>query len=197
MAGLFAAGEVTGGLHGANRLGGNALSETLVFGARAGEAAAAWAKKGGGDTKATLKRLNDAFCGDKGTRPAGPDLLKTLRDVMWEGAGIIRDRAGLTRALGSVREIRELSESTSVSGSENPGRVIELRSAARVAGLIIEGALRRLESRGAHFREDFPNRNDEEWLGHLQVRAAPGGQDAWRFEGLRNKDSGSGRAGRE
>ncbi|MFZ2446011.1 MAG: FAD-dependent oxidoreductase [Syntrophobacteraceae bacterium] len=191
VAGLFAAGEVCGGLHGANRLGGNALSETLVFGARAGEAAAAWAKAGcGRDPKAVLRRLHEAFFAGEGAGPAVPDLLKTLRGVMWEGAGIIRNRAGLTRALISVREIREVSESIPVSGSANPGLAIELRSAARVAGLIIEGALRRLESRGAHYREDFPNQNDEEWLGHLQVRAVPGREDEWRFAGLKDNNPG-------
>jgi succinate dehydrogenase/fumarate reductase flavoprotein subunit len=66
--------------------------------------------------------------------------------------------------------------------------LIELRSAARVATLILEAALMRRESRGAHFREDFPDQNDAQWQGHLQVHLTPGGENVWQFEPIPKGD---------
>ena len=181
--GLFAAGEVTGGLHGANRLGGNALSETLVFGARAGESAAEWARRGTDeDPQSILKLLNSRLLLRKRPRPAGAELLKKLRKTMWDYGGIMRDREKLTFALDNIKEMLEIYESSSDRKSIDPGHGFEFLPAARVAQLILEGALRRLETRGAHFREDYPTQNDEQWLGHLQVRAAPDGNNSWEFK---------------
>lgn len=97
---------------------------------------------------------------------------------------MLRNETGLSRALGSMREILE-SFSFSRSGIEKkltPAEVgaIELHSAARAAALILEAAIRRKESRGAHYLEDYPKQNDLQWLGHLQVGAAPNG-DEWEF----------------
>jgi fumarate reductase (CoM/CoB) subunit A len=196
--GLFAAGEAAGGLHGANRMGGNALSETVVFGARAGSAAAAWANRpGGGSRQDLLKELGERTrkwsCGT----PIGVEGKDRLRKIMWEDGGIIREEKGLFRALGTVRDIQN-EASASSSKSELNGKelldLIELRSAARVATLILEAALIRRESRGAHFREDFPGQNDAQWQGHLQVHLAPGGENIWQFEPS-TKGDGSGGAG--
>jgi fumarate reductase (CoM/CoB) subunit A len=196
--GLFAAGEAAGGLHGANRMGGNALSETVVFGARAGSAAVAWANRSGGGDRPTLlkalcERARKWSCGT----PIGGELKDRLRKIMWEDGGIIRDEKGLCRALGTVQDIQN-EASASSSKSELNGKelldLIELRSAARVATLILEAALIRRESRGAHFREDFPGQNDAQWQGHLQVHLAPGGENIWQFEPS-TKGDGSGGAG--
>ena len=183
--GLFAAGEVTGGLHGANRMGGNALSETLVFGARAGDSAADWAKRSGTEERRTvLRRLDERFRVTQGIGHGQTDLLDKIRRVMWEEGGIVRSETGLSRALGDIREIMD---SFSSSGPGNPKTLtpaqagaIEVRSAARAASLILEAAIRRTESRGAHYRQDFPNQNDRQWRGHLQVRAAQD-RDVWEF----------------
>jgi fumarate reductase (CoM/CoB) subunit A len=183
--GLFAAGEVTGGLHGANRLGGNALSETLVFGARAGNSAADWAKGNGAqERRSVLRRLDERFGPLGNIRCGKTDLLGRIRKIMWEDGGIVRNEAGLSRALGNVREIIGSFSSAGPGSKEKltPAQAgaIELRSAARAACLILEAALRRVESRGSHCREDYPNQNDQQWLGHFQVRTAPCG-DLWEF----------------
>jgi succinate dehydrogenase/fumarate reductase flavoprotein subunit len=190
--GLFAAGEAAGGLHGANRMGGNALSETLVFGARAGSAAAAWANRsGGGDRPTLLKALCERARKWSSGTPVGGELKDRLRKIMWEDGGIIREEKGLSRALGAVKDIQN-EASTSSSKSELNGKelldLIELRSAARVATLILEAALMRRESRGAHFREDFPGQNDAQWQGHLQVHLTPGGENVWQFEPIPKGD---------
>jgi succinate dehydrogenase/fumarate reductase flavoprotein subunit len=190
--GLFAAGEAAGGLHGANRMGGNALSETVVFGARAGSAAAAWANRRGGGSRQDLstelgERARKWSCGT----PIGVEGKDRLRKIMWEDGGIIREEKGLFRALGAVKEIQN-EASASSSKSELYGKElldsIELRSAARVATLILEAALMRRESRGAHFREDFPGQNDAQWQGHLQVHLTPGGENVWQFEPIPKGD---------
>lgn len=182
--GLFAAGEAVGGLHGANRMGGNALSETLVFGARAGSAAAAWASRSaGGDWPSLVKALEDsAHRWSKGA-PIGAELKERLRKIMWEDGGIMREAKGLSRALAPVQAIQQ---EASIPSSELSGKklldLIELRSAAKVATIILEAALMRRESRGAHFREDFPDQNDAQWQGHLKVHLTPGGENVWQFE---------------
>jgi succinate dehydrogenase/fumarate reductase flavoprotein subunit len=183
--GLFAAGEVTGGLHGANRMGGNALSETLVFGARAGNSAADWAKRSGAqERRSVLRRLDEQFGALESIRCGETGLLDRIRKIMWQEGGIVRNQAGLSRALGNMREIIGSFSSTGPGSKRalTPAQVsaIELRSAARAACLILEGALRRVESRGSHYREDFPKQNDRQWMGHLQVSAAPHG-DVWEF----------------
>jgi succinate dehydrogenase/fumarate reductase flavoprotein subunit len=190
--GLFAAGEAAGGLHGANRMGGNALSETVVFGARAGSAAAAWANRsGGGDRPILLKALCERARKWSSGTPVGGELKDRLRKIMWEDGGIIREEKGLSRALGAVKDIQN-EASASSSKSELNGKelldLIELRSAARVATLILEAALIRRESRGAHFREDFPGQNDAQWQGHLQVHLTPGGENVWQFEPIPKGD---------
>lgn len=182
--GLFAAGEAAGGLHGANRMGGNALSETLVFGARAGSAAADWAKRtDSGDRSFIVKTLSERTRKwERGTR-FGADLKEKLKKIMWEDGGIIREEKGLSRALGALYDIRkEASVSPSRPNGKELFELIELQSSAKVAAMILEAALMRQESRGAHFREDFPDQNDSKWQGHLTVRLAPGGENTWQFQ---------------
>lgn len=181
--GIFAAGEVTGGLHGANRMGGNALSDTLVFGARSGAAAAAWVV--GSDVaagKPLIERLGEApHRWSKGTLDGAP-LKDRLRRIMWEDGGIARNKQGLSRALEIIREMEtEAAGAASIPEDKSLVDLIEFRSAAATAVLILEGALRREESRGAHFREDFPLQDDAKWQGHLEVRLTPEGEHSWRF----------------
>jgi fumarate reductase (CoM/CoB) subunit A len=181
--GLFAAGEITGGLHGANRMGGNALSDTLVFGAIAGDSAAQWAKNSRHANRQSLfTRLNDKRLKWIKLNPQSAGLSERLREIMWRDGGIARNNAGLIRAADSVREIHEkLLESSSGEGASDPASTIALCSAVSVAALIIEAALRRHESRGAHFREDFPEQDDEKWKGHLRVHLDTSGNHLWHF----------------
>ena len=176
--GLFAAGEATGGLHGANRLGGNGLTETLVFGARAGNSAALWA------SNAVSRDWNEHLVDDLKTflpvprkdtsSLAAAELKKNLKKILWEDGGIVRNKEGLTRSLQVVEEIR--SEAQTLSLGENPKEtqgVLELNLGVVTASMILRSALMREESRGAHFREDFPEQNDSRWQGHIQVYLSP------------------------
>ncbi len=185
--GLFVAGEAAGGLHGANRLGGNALTETLVFGARAGRAAALWSLRTRGPRdlgpplEQALGRLFPSF--GKGSTRGSRQYLGKLRKCMWEQGGISRSKDGLQEALVMLEEMgRELEL---LPGSSRPlelARTLELRLGIRTGMLILEAALRRQESRGAHFREDFPLQDDRAWLGHLKVQRDSEGSDRWSFE---------------
>jgi succinate dehydrogenase/fumarate reductase flavoprotein subunit len=181
--GLFAAGEAAGGLHGANRMGGNALSETLVFGARAGDSAVLWAGKADeGNRRHLIEALKEKTLKWESGNPAS-ELVEKLRKGMWEEGGIIRDEKGLTGTLGIMDEIvKKASGGSSILHGKELTESMELRSAASTAAIILEAALKRRESRGAHFREDFPEQNDSEWRGHILVRGSSGGENKWRFE---------------
>ena len=183
--GIYAAGEVTGGVHGANRMGGNALTDTIVFGARAGRAAAEFSLRTGPASSGE---------GDSGNAPA-PSLLSvddglfketmsTLRLLMWRQGGLSRSREGLLDALEQIRSIEQRVVRAGASGgsADSLRNGWELRCALTTAELIVQAALRREESRGAHFREDFPDQDDARWLGHWTVRRTSEGIDDWVFE---------------
>jgi len=183
--GLYVAGETAGGVHGANRMGGNALTETLVFGARAGEAAARWAGDPQGKARGLMEELQEAMVpmNATGDRPKASQLRARLRKILWEDGGILRDEAGLGRVMRDVEGIRgELGEDRLPQDAREAERILELRLAVRTASLILQAALRREESRGAHFREDFPKPDDERWLGHQKVSLSPEGAEVWSFE---------------
>jgi succinate dehydrogenase/fumarate reductase flavoprotein subunit len=186
--GLFAAGEVTGGLHGANRMGGNALTETLVFGKRAGEAAAEWA--------AAHPKVPREAAGASSEEPAAGSACaaeasiisgfrRRLGRILWEDGGVIRKRAGLERALNAVAAIEaELQASPGGMAAGSPARVLSLTAGIETARLILQAALRRTESRGAHYREDYPETDDGRWLGHLRVHLSADGKRNWFFKKL-------------
>jgi succinate dehydrogenase flavoprotein subunit len=174
VAGLYAAGEAAGGLHGANRLGGNSLSDLLVFGKRAGDAAGAAAKK---STKAARARLDPRQIDDAiGAlmapldRPAGENPFKLqveIQDAMTRYAPIVRDQAGLEAGLEAVLELGARASNCGTGGSKtlafNPGwhTANDLRSMLVNAEALLRSALDRKESRGAHARSDFPKTEDE------------------------------------
>jgi succinate dehydrogenase/fumarate reductase flavoprotein subunit len=179
LPGLYAAGEAAGGLHGANRMGGNALTECVVFGHRAGRAAAAWAEDRD-QGRAVL--AGEAVAAEAGDPRADADQLKQeLRQVMWHHGGIRRDAAGLAEGLKLVREIS--SQAHRIRGVNDPGmleKFLELQLACGTAELILEAATRRQESRGAHARSDFPETDDAKWRGHLSV-VRQNGEARWSF----------------
>ncbi len=156
--GLFAAGEVTAGVHGANRLGGNSLAEIIVFGRIAGENAAAWAM-----THPTPP-LDEAALGRKQadnrtlTELDGATqrrLIDQLQTAMWRGAGVVRDAAGLAIALNELARIG--TDATRVRGSlPDVAAAHDLRSMLLTAEATLHAALLRTESRGAHQRSDYP-----------------------------------------
>ena len=170
--GLYAAGELAGGANGANRLSGNALPEALVFGERAGEAAAAYAaKKGARDwNEASAKPhldLIDSVIGQnagEGNSPAS--LIGELKELMWTKVGIFRNENDLTDALAKIRTMRhsELEKSeVSAETIHNASLVewFELRNGLLAVEALTVAALNRRESRGAHQRDDFSETLDE------------------------------------
>jgi succinate dehydrogenase/fumarate reductase flavoprotein subunit len=184
--GLFAAGEVTGGIHGANRMGGNALTETLVFGKRAGAAAAQWAAGTNQSHKKTAADELKAFLqnSSKGKTQLNPEhLTGQLRHLMWTEGGILRNEKGLIKTPETIKNIQQQAAESSLEGhSDDVQRVLELRFAAATAALILKAARKREESRGAHCREDFPDLDDENWKGALQVECNAEGKHIWGFK---------------
>jgi succinate dehydrogenase / fumarate reductase flavoprotein subunit len=163
VAGLYAAGEVTAGLHGANRLGGNSLAETVVFGRRAGEAAASYSASRDLQLRdrGTVRGADEALSSfiRPGRQFARP-LQRALRDAMWETCGVVRDQAGLRRGLERIAELGELAREVDVrptsEGFADLAHALDLRASLVAAEASLLGALARQESRGAHQRRDFP-----------------------------------------
>ena len=167
--GLFAAGEVAAGLHGANRLGGNSLSDLLVFGKLAGDAAAKYAKSkpaprvANDQVDAAMKRALAPF-----DRPSGPnpyDVMYELQDTMQMNVGIVRMEPEIARAIEEIGRLRKRAAEVGVQGNRwyNPGwhTAIDLEHLLTVSESIARCAIDRKESRGAQFREDFPTKSDE------------------------------------
>jgi succinate dehydrogenase/fumarate reductase flavoprotein subunit len=164
--GLYAAGEVVGGVHGANRHGGNALTDITVFGARAGKVAASYAKDRvlenvAPQAESELARYAALMSGEGRVHPV--DLMSRLRELMWEKAGIVRGETRLMEALSELRRLRGEASSLKVSSGDKMRVALEIPMALDAAELIVSAALERKESRGAHFREDYPE-EDESWL---------------------------------
>jgi len=161
--GLFAAGECVGGLHGANRLGGNSLGEALIAGRRAGEEAAAFATEGEVFVR-SRRAINEALAElDELTRP-GPELARPLqrrlRDLMWEKCGVVRDEQGLRQGLAEIEALRETAADVDVrpgaEGWTDLAHALDLRAGLVAAEATIRAAIERRETRGAHNRSDYP-----------------------------------------
>jgi fumarate reductase flavoprotein subunit len=167
--GLFAAGEDTGGVHGANRLGGNGVANSTVFGAIAGDAMARWTagegewrEPGAGALDGAQERASVPL-----SRPPGD--LEAIREelyrTMWEDAGIFRDEASLERAASSLQGIRAQLLATGIHGRDLRYNLtwhdwLNLASLVDVSAAICTAARARTDSRGAHFREDHPETGD-------------------------------------
>ena len=168
LPGLYAAGEVAAGLHGANRLGGNSLSDLLVFGRRAGAAAGTYQRELG------LGRIDESQIAEEQEillRPLGGDgnenpylLQQQLQQAMQDGAGLARDEKGLKACLNTLLELRQRSARTRVPGSRryNPGwhTARDLRFMLTVSECIVRAAIERRESRGAHWRLDYLEKDE-------------------------------------
>jgi succinate dehydrogenase / fumarate reductase flavoprotein subunit len=167
--GLFAAGEAAAGLHGANRLGGNSLSDLVVFGKRAGEYAAEFARKHGAgrinqaEVDAAMKRALEPF--DRGASGENPyaiqsDLQATMQDLV----GIVRQESEMKEALERIAALRARAARVGVPGNReyNNGwhTAIDLPNLLIVSEAIARAGIERKESRGAHFRDDYPSKSD-------------------------------------
>jgi succinate dehydrogenase / fumarate reductase flavoprotein subunit len=185
LPGLFAAGEAAAGLHGANRLGGNSLSDLIVFGKRAGEYAAAFAtahaagRIDDAQVESATKRALAPF--DRGTSGENPYTIQSdLQAMMQEQVGIVRIEADMRSALDKLGALRARAERVGVGGNReyNGGwhTAIDLRNLLTISEAIARAALERKESRGAHFREDFPDKSQEFGSFNLVIeRGADGG----------------------
>ncbi|HET8713867.1 MAG TPA: fumarate reductase/succinate dehydrogenase flavoprotein subunit [Gemmatimonadales bacterium] len=173
--GLYAAGEVGGGMHGANRLGGNSLSDLLVFGRRAGLYAAtrrgARAAIPDGDVEAAMREALEPFERD-GENPYA--VQSALQAVMQRNAGIIRDKAGLETALAELERLKGRARAVGVTGSReyNPGwhTAIDLSSLLIVSEATARAALERTESRGGHTRSDYPESDERQAREQIVIR---------------------------
>jgi fumarate reductase (CoM/CoB) subunit A len=160
LPGLFACGEVSGGVHGANRLGGNALAETQVFGRRAGESAGKAEKRQKRIDEAQVKRQQDRL--DRfinGTKNPSR-IRRILQQAMWEGANIFRDAAGLNTALAAANILAD--KPIRAETPRNLAECCTVENMCLVASLICRSALIREESRGAHVRKDIRQTWDAE-----------------------------------
>jgi succinate dehydrogenase / fumarate reductase flavoprotein subunit len=166
--GLFAAGEVAAGLHGANRLGGNSLSDLLVFGRRAGTHAAKFAKENpaGSIDKAQLERAAKQALAPFDRGPSGESgyqVQEDLQTMMQDLVGIVRRESEMKEALEGLARLHERAVSVRVPGNReyNPGwhTALDLPNLLTVSEAIAMCALERKESRGGHFRDDFPDKD--------------------------------------
>jgi succinate dehydrogenase / fumarate reductase flavoprotein subunit len=177
--GLFAAGEVAGGMHGANRLGGNSLSDLLVFGARAGAGAARHARPidephvDPVQVQAGLRELDAPLLRSGGEDPYA--IQRDLQDVMQRLVGIYRIEEDLDEAIRELESLRARWTTTRVGGGRafNPGwhLVFELGNLLTVSEAIARSARQRTESRGAHSRLDHPDTDDGMWSNRNSVVA--------------------------
>ena len=167
--GLFAAGEVAGGLHGANRLGGNSLTDLLVFGARAGFHAAKHSKEiaeSFNPSKDLLKKMEltslEQFDPEKTENPYS--VMEDLQEIMENNAGIVRTKDEMEKGLGLLQELKKRREKVRVEGNRqyNPAwhYALDLKNLLCVAEAITLAALKREESRGGHTRDDFPKSSE-------------------------------------
>ncbi len=169
LSGLFAAGEDTGGVHGANRLGGNGVANSTVYGGVAGEEMAAWVKAHGAlhEPDADEIAAVEVACRAPLGRPAGDleGVRQALYELMWDDVGIVRDAKGLARARGALSGLQARLDATGVDASDLRYNLawhdwMNLKNLILVSRAICEAALLRENSRGAHYREDFPDAGD-------------------------------------
>lgn len=183
--GLFAVGEVTGGIHGGNRLGGNSLTDTQVFGVIAGVSAAKYArsKKGVEDidvyqVKSLIEKIDSLIDSGGDLRPYA--IQHRIQEIVYENIGVIRDGKTLSEAVAKLEHINqnEIPKlNVQMSGKRYNTELIaalETMNMGLVALLIARSALLRTESRGAHYRKDHPKRDDKRWLKNILVQDAKG-----------------------
>ncbi|MES1172455.1 MAG: fumarate reductase/succinate dehydrogenase flavoprotein subunit [Bacteroidota bacterium] len=187
--GLFAAGEVAAGLHGANRLGGNSLSDLLVFGKRAGESAAKFAKeRGAGQIRADqvdlarrtlLTPFERGVAAGAGGAEGPYQVQYDLQDMMQAKVGIVRNEKDMRAALDGIDSLKQRSTKVGVGGNReyNPGwhTALDLPNLLICSEAVARSALERKESRGGHFREDFENKDPNFATFNVVCRKAPDG----------------------
>jgi succinate dehydrogenase / fumarate reductase flavoprotein subunit len=191
--GLFAAGECAAGINGANRLGGNSLSDLLVFGKRAGEYAAKYAKENRpaearrDQIDAAMRAALAAF--DRPQDATGPYQIQyELQEMMQDLVGIVRREEELVKALDGVQKLKARADRVGVTGNReyNPGwhTALDLHSLLTVSEAIARAAIERKESRGGHFRDDYPDKDPTYATFNTVVAKGPDGRMQLRRQPL-------------
>lgn len=190
--GLFAAGECAAGINGANRLGGNSLSDLLVFGKRAGEFAAQFSAAnslGAIDHEQIDMVVRDALA--PFARPADENpyqIQRDLQELMQDNVGIVRTESEMQHALDQLRQLHQRAERAGVSGHRefNPGwhTALDLKNLLTASEAIARAAIERKESRGAQFREDYPNKEERFGKVNTMISKAGDGSMQIRLEPL-------------
>src|SRR5881398_3748449 len=192
LPGLFAAGECAAGINGANRLGGNSLSDLLVFGKRAGEFAARFAREvslGEVDLTKIESVVEEAVAPFERSAGENPyTVQRDLQEVMQADVGIVRTESEMKSALEHLKTFRERANRAGVTGHRefNPGwhTALDLQNLLMVSEAIARAALERKESRGAQFREDYPNKDEGYAKVNTMISKAPDGSMQIRLEPL-------------
>ncbi|MGA2515811.1 MAG: FAD-binding protein [Thermodesulfobacteriota bacterium] len=175
LPGLFAAGEVAWGIHGANRLGGNALAECAVFGAIGGQSAAEYARQkertqgpfrpfSENVIKKWDRKVRSYLRKRRGTFDQPRDILKELKNLAWRCTGPVREEGSLKEGLDRLASIRRRIEEVYPATLGDLFKRRDLENGALLLKAILEGSLLRRESRGTFFRKDFPDQDDQNWL---------------------------------
>jgi len=185
--GLFAAGECAAGLHGANRLGGNSLSDLLVFGKRAGEFAAAFGREHQA-APVDPAEVDEAVCGalapfDRGPsgNGAGPyQVQHQLQGMMQDLVGIVRTEGEMKQALEGIARLTDQARQAGVTGNReyNPGwhTALDLGNLLTISEAITRAAIERKESRGGHYRDDYPGKDPAGGTFNLVIRKGAEGE---------------------
>lgn len=183
LPGLFVAGEDAGGVHGANRLGGNGVANSTVYGGVAGDSMAAWVAKEGGlhepDARAVAEAVSRCEPRAGGSRGSLEPIREHLSDTMWERVGILRDAKALSAALSEFTTLEAELDRYALPDANRAFNLawhdwLNLKSLTGVSRVIAQAALAREDSRGAHFRADFPESGPLAQSAHTSVRMSEG-----------------------
>lgn len=183
---LFVAGEDSGGVHGANRLGGNGICDSCVYGRQAGKAIARYLSNGNrtlretrrGQVAETVALLSEPFARPKGTNPF--EVRRQLQELNWNKVGVARKGPDLAEALAEIECLAEAAAQSKVMGGPAYNMMftasLDLRNMVDASRLVAASALMREETRGAHFRLDFPNQRDDYGLFNIYLRRGANGK---------------------
>ena len=189
---LFCAGEDSGGVHGANRLGGNGIADSCVYGRLVGKSVADYLRKEKGTLPATAQGQVEALISgytapfERSPGPSPFDLRDRLQELNWNNVGVVRNEKGLLEAVEQFRVLREAAAEVKINGIRAYNmpwnEYISLLNMLGVSQIVALSALQRKESRGAHYRSDYPERNDE--YGLFNIFLQKGDQQTPIFETL-------------
>jgi succinate dehydrogenase/fumarate reductase flavoprotein subunit len=189
--GLFVAGEDAAGVHGANRLGGNGVCDSTVFGARAGDAVVSYIKNSSTLAKVSetqahsiMDDLLEPFKRNEGENPFY--IRNELKNLMWEKVGLVRNGKDLQFAEVQLQLLEERIKNVSLKGTQKFNltwqEYINVRNLVSIAKMVTKSALMRTESRGSHYREDYPESNDDKWLSNIFVTKTENAEPNYRTE---------------